>query len=117
MLLFHLRLDGGTHAHHGHAAVKTLDRTERESEQRRGREAFPRLKTRRQPIAIGRAGWPLKTLTKLLLRAMPLKEGITVVDAVSKPARTPLRGPIRARAPERLLLSARAEETASRMCA
>ena len=75
------------------------------------------LKTRRQPIVWSCAGWPLKTLTELLLRATPLKEGITVVDAVPKATRTPPRVPIRARAPERLLLSARAEKTASRMCA
>ena len=97
------------HAHHGHAAVKT----ERESEQTRELQAFPRLKTRRQPIVWSCAGWPLKTLTELLLRATPLKEGITVVDSVPKPARAPPRVPIRARAPEHLLLSARARETAS----
>ena len=61
-----------------------------------------------------------KTLTGLVLRATadaPLfgafKERIAVVDSVPKATRTPPRVPIRARAPERLLLSARARETAT----
>ena len=112
MLLFHLRLDGGMHAHHGHAAVKT----ERESEQTRELSAIPRLKTRRQRFVWRSAGWSLKTLTRLVLRATPLKERITVVDTVPKATRAPPRVPIRARASECLLLLARSEKTASCWC-
>ena len=112
MLLFHLRLDGGMHAHHGHAAVKT----ERESEQTRELSAFPGLKIRRQRFVWRSAGWPSKTLTRPLPRATPLKERFTAVDTVPKATRTPPRVPIRARVSECLLLSRAHEKTACCTC-
>ena len=99
-------------AHHGHATVKVA----LAKEQTREREACTRLKTRRQRFVWRSAGWSLKTLTRLVLRATPLKERITVVDTVPKATRAPPRVPIRARASECLLLLARSEKTASCMC-
>ena len=113
MLLFQCRLDSGTHTLHGRATVKTVLK----KKQRHEREACPGFKTRRQPIASGCAGWPLKTLTELLLRATPLKEGMAVVDAVPKAARKPLRTPIRARVSECLMTMRAQKENAFRMCA
>ena len=94
------------HAHHGHAAVKT----EHESEQTRELSAIPRLKTRRQRFVWRSAGWSLKILTRLVLRATPLKKRITAVDTMPKATRTPPPVPIRAHPSECLLLLARSEE-------
>ena len=52
----------------------------------------------------------LRTLTWLLLRALPLKELATVVDTVLMPTLSPLRSPIRARAEMCLSSSALARE-------
>ena len=53
--------------------------------------------------------WPTRTLTRLLLRALPLKKRATVVDTVPMPTLSPPRSPIRAR-DEMCLLSSSALE-------
>ena len=88
------------------------------SEQTRERERVPEFKTRRQRFVWRSAGWPPKTLTRHLPRALPLKERFTMVDTVPKATRTPPRVPIRARASEclLLLLSRAHEKTACCTC-
>ena len=62
------------------------------------------------------AGWSLKTLTRLVLRATPLKKRITAVDTMPKATRTPPPVPIRAHPSECLLLLRARKKTASCTC-
>ena len=94
VLLFDRSFDGGMHTTRVHAAVKT----ECESEQRRELQACTGLNIRRQRLIMSAPGWSTRTFTPLFLRASPLKERCTVVDAVSKATRAPPRVPMRARA-------------------
>ena len=89
-----VRLDGGMHVLHGHAAVKT----DRESEQTRELQAFLHPEQRRQRLPIGAAGGSTRTLARLFPRASPLGERCSVVDTVPKATRTAPRVPIRVRA-------------------
>ena len=87
-----------------------------DEEQTRERERVPGLKIRRQRFVWSGAGWPSKTLTRLVLRATPLKERFTAVDTMLKPTRAPPRVPIRAHPSECLLLLRAREKTASCTC-
>ena len=60
--------------------------------------------------------WPTRTLTRLLLRALVLKEHATVVDAVSMPTLSPPRSPIRARDEMCLFIVGACERTACCTC-
>ena len=62
------------------------------------------------------ARWPTRTLTRLLLRALLLKERATVVDAVSMPTLSPPRIPIRARDEMCLFIVGACERTARCTC-
>ena len=106
LLLVHRHLDSRKDKLILHATVKVA----LASEQTRERECVPGLKTRRQRFVWRSAGWSLKTLTRLVLRATPLKKRITAVDTMPKATRTPPPVPNRAHPSECLLLLARSEE-------
>ena len=94
VLLFDRHLDSGKHKLLALATVKVAFAYL----QRRELPACTRLKIRRQRLIMSAPGWSTRTLTALFLRASPLKERCTVVDAVSKATRAPPRVPMRARA-------------------
>ena len=113
LLLFHRRLDGGTHALH----VRAAEKTEVESEQTRGREATPHPQTKWQPGDWRAAAWSSWTLSLLFLRDSPFKKRFTVVDAASKPTLKQLGYSMRARAEMCLLLARARRESACDRCA
>ena len=67
-------------------------------------------------IASEATGWLTRTLTWLLLRALPLKKRATVVDAVLMPTLSPPRSPIRARDEMCLFILGVCERTARCTC-
>ena len=107
------RLDGGSDAHRGRAAVKTAV----ESEQTREREATLHLAERRQRIQWRRSAWSTRTLSWLLLCEPPSKERFGVVDAAPTPTPAPLRDAIRARAEIWVLRAVLSAEMACGACA
>ena len=93
LLLCHRLLDGGMETVRLRAAVFT----EWQSEQALARNLSPGLQVRRQPADWHGAGGHTWSKDLLLLRALPLKERFTIIDAVSKPTPPRLRSPIGAR--------------------
>ena len=108
VLLCMVRLDGGMHTIHVHAAVKTA----LESEQRRELQRVPQDELRWQRFHNDAAGWSTRTLTGLLPRALTLNKRCSVVDAVPTTTRTPPRVPIRALPAKWLIARWRLEEMA-----
>ena len=68
------------------------------------RNRCPHLQVRRQPADWHGAGGHTWSKDLLLLRALPLKERFTIIDAVSKPTPPRLRSPIGARGAYSLFL-------------
>ena len=108
VLLCTVRLDGGMHTIHVHAAVKTA----LESEQTRELQGVPQPEPRWHRFHTDAAGWSTRTLTGLVPRASPLNKRCSVVDAVPNATRTPPRVPIRAPAEKSPHSSVSLQETA-----
>ena len=67
-------------------------------------------------IASEATGWSTRTLTWLLLRALPLKKRATVIDTVLMPTLSPPRSPIRALDEMCLFILGACERTARCTC-
>ena len=87
-------LDGHLHTRHAQVPVLVRSRTRVALE----RERYMRPKLLVNALASETRSWPTRTLTWLLLRALPLKERATVVDTVPIPTLSPPRAARSARA-------------------
>ena len=101
LLLCHRHLDSGMETVRLHATVKTAWQTDQALERKR----CIGLQVRRQPAEWHGAGGHTWSKDLLLLRALPLKERFTIIDAVSKPTPPRLRSPIGARGVYSLFLA------------
>jgi hypothetical protein len=106
------RLDGHIATRRGYVPVLVRSRTREACEN--GRDRRPKLLV--NALASETRSWPTRTLTWLLLRALPLKERATVVDTVSIPTLSPPRSPIRARDEMCLLILGAQNKTARCTC-
>ena len=112
LLLFHRRLHGRLRTCRAQAPVKTAC----ESEQTLSVQRYMRLKNC-ETRSISKGGrWPCWIRFRLLPRPTALGERCSVLDTVSKRARTPPRSPIRARAGKCVLGDDAREKSAPDTC-
>ena len=112
LLLFHRRLHGSLRTCRAQGPVKTAC----ESEQTLSVQRYMRLKNC-ETRSISKGGrWPCWIRFRLLPRPTALGERCSVLDTVSKRARTPPRSPIRARAGKCVLSVDAREKSASDTC-
>ena len=112
LLLFHRRLHGSSRTCRERGPVKTAC----ESEQTLSVQRYMRLKNC-ETRSISKGGrWPCWIRFRLLPRPTALGERCSVLDTVSKRARTPPRSPIRARAGKCVLSVDAREKSASDTC-